>query len=1042
MDKDLKFELATDKVILKISNGRKVTNSSDFNLNRGSRKFDSFLPIQGGLYDGFIFGSMFENKCNCGKTRVRNVPCEVCGTMALDPIDRISRYGYYEMVVMYTSPIKIKELDKLIRKIFRINESDMDEIISGSRSEYSLFNWYYLSQFDYDKDKSVLNVSGQITDKSKVGLEGLESIIREYKSDKLELFHRYVNKLVPIIPAFLRRVKVATINGHKQVRFPKSTSYYRALIEADKMVRSMKLDDPYEYALRMGNLRLMASNVLMKMSGYYKSSKSTFMRANSYQARMNKSGRAVIVNAPELRIDQLGVPTFMCYEMMKDDWIRYMREVMMCPEDLIKEAYEHPSDKLMERFKEYAKTRSVLFNRPPTLLRYSIAAFKVVPYDDEVLHMPIDATTAPNADFDGDACMVYLVPEDMTDYVMNNASARNNDYYAYKDQPVYQPKHEVLLGLSLASKMAPLSDNPKEYVSLDNADEDYANGDLNLTETIQYGSQITTYGRAKLASIIGVSRLEDIIGEDYISVKNIGEVYRILNKYESDDKLDRIKQLDDFSLDVVTYEGSTTLAIKDLYREVPKEYRDRISAIMESDESDTTKIRKSEELYSELLNKLMNSYDPKFKEYANDTDRAKIGSIVSMMAPQFSIDKNGKCAFSDTSLIEGLSEDNYIAHAGSNREIIKAKALFVPLSGYVNRQGIELSRSLTCIKDKDDPDNTGIMIPADEAEGRTTLDGKVLGRSKSKDLVAVRSILGTKLSYFTPDMGSHRFFIPYDSDGRSNIGMAWISEFMQVLTQSGLAFKHSGVVRLTDPNSKLYAPVDTEVEFTDDQILIKANGTAYARPKVFNTDGNGFYKKGELIGEVPNYITAVYPAEALARLIGASGSIDDSSLSNKISLCDCYTGSKPMRVTQSSSGSVYVGKIKVPNDKLVMYPIGSEVPPFTRFTSGVQNMRSFSNASTQTQFTVFSRQVKEFIKANSLVLEVLYSLITENKQYVGMLRNNTTNNKSALSAIAYGYAKKALTRIVKGELNIQNENYTDLNISPVIINLISKLMYE
>lgn len=1023
---DLELTILTDADLIKISKNRRVYNNKDLNLEAGSRSNQSLIPVPGGLYDGKIFGSLFETRCNCNTVRVPGVLCELCGTMALSPIERISRYAYYDLEYYYVTPIKLDGLVEYLSKFVQF---------------YSIRNKYemlYLSQYDWNGKHIV--ATDEITDYSKVGLEYLLQLIKDNLPEKESGFYKYANKLIPIIPAYLRKVKYFTINGKRKIKLPETTAMYRAVIEAKEIVsKNLNKELTEKDVLMIANLRLLASNALMKLSGFYKSSKATYLRSSSYQSRMTKSGRAVIVGDPNLRLDQIGLPTFMCYEMMKKDFLLFMRDQMLIPDNEVESRYNNPDDELMEKFKAFASNKVVLLNRPPTLTRYSIQAFRVVCFDDYVIHVPNDVTTSFNADYDGDALMTYLVPDHLADYVMKNASAIVSDNYAHNNQPIYKPKHEVLLWLSLASKMLPPESDPMSaFVTEDDMEDAYNNGDIYVNESIQLGSTITTYGRWKLAKIFKISNLSDYIGDDYLKAKNIKVIYDILNQYDGDERLSIIQAMDKFVMDVVTEEGATSLPLKEIYRDIPTEYRDRIIGIMESDLPHADKVRESELIYNEMLDSVMKSYDDKFIEYANDTDRVKLGALVSMVTPQFSIDAKNQVHFTSNSLVEGLSEEDMIHHAASNREMLKMKAKGTPLSGFLDRQGVETARKLICIKDLRDDNNSGIQIPMKDAVGRVLLDGSVVGPNNSDELVTVRSILGSSTGVYSTDLINQSINISFNTQGRASIGIDYLTQLFQAITQSMLSLKHGGVMRFVEESNKLYAPVDGEVEITENRIKVHGNKTEYILPTSFSTRGSGYYKKGELIGQVPKYVTASIRLESILAFLKAQGTLGDGDMANKIDKCRCYTMSKSRTVTVTESGRGKVGNVVVPADKLLLYPIGAEVPPFTRFCSGVPDMRDADNLSMQSRFNLFRSFMLSQVNVDSTILEMLLYTIGKTK-YHGILATNTTQNQSALSAIAYGYAKKSLKRVVAGELKINEDPYTEINISAVMFKLIDNL---
>ena len=85
--------------------------------------------------------------------------------------------------------------------------------------------------------------------------------------------------------------------------------------------------------------------------------------------------------------------------------------------------------------------------------------------------------------------------------------------------------------------------------------------------------------------------------------------------------------------------------------------------------------------------------------------------------------------------------------------------------------------------------------------------------------------------------------------------------------------------------------------------------------------------------------------------------------------------------------------------------------------------------------------MREFAEVTSDIIEALfYQLTDKGDRYSGVLRSNTTNNQSALPAIAYGYAKKSITRIINKDLDIDpNDSYTNIALGPILLKLLDNL---
>lgn len=1043
--KSLEFDSLTDDNILALAKFNFVTVPEDFNLKEGPKGSDGYLsPIPGGLYDGRIFGSIYENKCNCGMITEPNIPCTECGTRALDNIERLIRYGAIDLGVYYTTGIKIGLLVDLLKSNFNLRVDVTDEAISHTASftRHRAFTLLYLCQLNYDKKSNTIVFTDVLDDINKVGLEGLLAIISKYHPNLLPELERLINRYVPVLPAILRKVKFHIVAGKKKLGLPKSTAYYRSIIMAVNICseKSKKSKDLYEIAAYNANLRMYAATVLDRMSGLTKSSKQTSIR-QGYSINSPHSGRAVIIADPTLPIDTIKIPKVLAYEVYKKDFLKYMKDVRNIAPQVLAPRYNEPDEEVTKMFEEFTKDKVILINRAPTLHAENLQTYKLQLCDDYTIHFPLLTTTAQNADFDGDAVTFYVIPDELKDYMMERSSPAHYTNYASDDSPIIKPRHEILYGLTIATKIIE-GKEIKKFNSFSDAKASFDAHEIWVYDTIHVGNRVTSYGREYLANVLGIPELEELIGMDPIDAKNIVAITTLFNTFTPEERVKKWKLVQDFSLEIVTLEGATAISVKDLYYDVPEKYRKRITDLMESDLKETDKIREAEALHGEMIEDMMtDGLKKETIDRIKEGNRGKMGSIVAMLVPAFSIDANKKLSMATNSLVQGLTEEEYKDHSDANRESLLTKAKMVPFGGFLNRQLKEPGSKIVMIKDELDPDNEGLMIPASVAEGRTDMSGKILRKGSKDTMVKVRSLVTTKLKYATPDMFRDSRIFTYDLDGRSFIGTHWMTSFAEVLTQSSLALKHGGINRFVPDSHRLIAPYDTEVTYMEDVIILEAKNEVYIKPTKWSTRGPGFYKKGSLIGEVPEYVTLTINLESIVRLLKAQGSLGHKDMSNDIVFTDCFNRSKPETLTYSS-GKVKVGNRSWKRDsRFINRPINSIIEPYGRISTGLQDMDKLNKSSIHTRYNIFRNQLLELREVSEEIVEMVFRIVTfgEN-EFGGIQRSNTSRNDSALSAIGFGYSKSALTRIVNDDLKINvKDPMSEIIITPMLYKLIDSL---
>jgi DNA-directed RNA polymerase beta' subunit len=122
-----------------------------------------------------------------------------------------------------------------------------------------------------------------------------------------------------------------------------------------------------------------------------------------FGVRTKSSARCPIVPATDLKIDEIGIPVSIAYELLREKFIEHLqKELNFTYKEAMKatreEAFNPETQKL---FKEFAEKQLVIINRPPTLHEYSMFCMKVrlnEPGDgDYVLRFPISICSPLNA---------------------------------------------------------------------------------------------------------------------------------------------------------------------------------------------------------------------------------------------------------------------------------------------------------------------------------------------------------------------------------------------------------------------------------------------------------------------------------------------------------------------------------------------------------------------------------------------------------------------------------------------------------------------
>lgn len=322
------------------------------------------------------------------------------------------------------------------------------------------------------------------------------------------------------------------------------------------------------------------------------------------------------------------------------------------------------------------------------------------------IELPIAICTPFNADFDGDAMAIHLVPDDeeVKEEVYTRMSPRYVNIYKKSNAPIFVPDHETLNGLALASEVVCEDPNemedPKEYFTSYaeilkrcevDKDLDYRkpivfNGKLGDEE---YKNKITTPGRLRLSKILGadIDKIQDTSGKtilkwpDRISAKSGAKIYQWT--YDQPDGVEKMNELQKFGLHIVTVLGNVSFDFTTLYVDTDTDtYREIRKIVDDPDLTDKQKLLMVDAKYKEYGKEIQATFDSDLKDELSRANRVKLQSIADINMPQLIISGvDEKVSVNHGSLYSGLSEKEYQNHAVENRSLQSIKQMGVPSSG-------------------------------------------------------------------------------------------------------------------------------------------------------------------------------------------------------------------------------------------------------------------------------------------------------------------------------------------------------------------------
>lgn len=375
------LELLTDEAIVDYSKSdgkdRVLFDHRDLNLS-----YDRIQPYAGGVYDTDIFGSPLVDRCICGKIRQpSSEPCPNCGARVFTKEEGLRRFARIEFPFYYLNDLRFDIFKELFDDIFKDSTIVLD-FMGGDlrRNGYSAtrggkklgIKVFDSCQFEYSAKKKELKISEFITDESKCSYEGLMAIIKEHFPDRLIEYMKLINHYYLVQPAIMRPFTVGIKDGKKVMGSHKVSVWYSILIrlccvEAKKsndlnyeLVMS-KFKTPGERVRYTALLRAFINLGKREATELLNTSKQNLAR-DLYSVRTKNSARCPIVPSTTLKIDELGVPTHIAYEMCREGFMKYLQQELNFTYDEARKATKEESDnpETQRLFKEYAEKQIVL----------------------------------------------------------------------------------------------------------------------------------------------------------------------------------------------------------------------------------------------------------------------------------------------------------------------------------------------------------------------------------------------------------------------------------------------------------------------------------------------------------------------------------------------------------------------------------------------------------------------------------------------------------------------------------------------------------
>ena len=463
--------------------------------------YRTLKPEKDGLFCERIFGPTKDWECSCGKykrVRYKGMVCDRCGVEVTKSKVRRERMGHIELAAPVSHIWYFKGIPSRMGLLLDMSPRALEEVIYFASyvvvdpGPTGLEKKTLLSEAEfrdyYDK------YPGQFV--AKMGAEGIKDLLEEIDLDEelkllrdelesatgqrltraikrlevVESFRHSGNNpawmildVLPIIPPEIR--PMVQLDGGRFATSDLNDLYRRVINRNNRLKRLLDLGAPgiivqnekrmLQEAVdalidngRRGRPVTGPGNRPLKSLSHMLKGKQGRFRQNLLGKRVDYSGRSVIAVGPSLKMYQCGLPKEMALELFKPFIMKELvqREIATNIKNA-KSKIERMDDEVWDVLEDVIKEHPVLLNRAPTLHRLGIQAFEPTLVEGRAIRLHPLATTAYNADFDGDQMAVHvpLSKEAQAEARMLMLAAQN--ILNPKDgKPVVTPSQDMVLG--------------------------------------------------------------------------------------------------------------------------------------------------------------------------------------------------------------------------------------------------------------------------------------------------------------------------------------------------------------------------------------------------------------------------------------------------------------------------------------------------------------------------------------------------------------------------------------------------------------------
>ncbi|NBO09111.1 MAG: hypothetical protein EBV30_07165 [Actinobacteria bacterium] len=300
-----------------------------------------------------------------------------------------------------------------------------------------------------------------LTETTDIDLDALKKL--DLKPDEA-----YIRQIIPVIPAIHRPIiqlpglgnSVAPANYlYQRLGVVNESFKYPVMSFLDDAAKKDLRSDLYSAARELAGFEPVETRgKAQPIEGFISQitnsqPKAGFFLSKVISKRQDLVGRGVITAAPDLHVDELGIPEKMAWKIFHPFTMREYTKAGVGADTARKEI-EQKSPRAKQMLQAAMNNRTVLMNRAPSLHKFSIMAFKPVISEGLAVRVPPLVLAGFGGDFDGDAVTIHVPTSTEAVRESYKMLPSNNLFKPGTGQLMMVPAQESTIGIYFLSHTA------------------------------------------------------------------------------------------------------------------------------------------------------------------------------------------------------------------------------------------------------------------------------------------------------------------------------------------------------------------------------------------------------------------------------------------------------------------------------------------------------------------------------------------------------------------------------------------------------------